>query len=128
MQLAFSPSQNLLAWTDSEGILTWWKDPVPADSPDPVKQNMPTDISAKVKAASTSRNNDSDNNAIGKDPHAEGNDNGNVYDDDWIIDDLGDGMADDSAEDARKRGDEFVKEMGMSHCHNRYGIRTNLLG
>lgn len=115
MQLAFSPSQNLLAWTDSEGILTWWKEPVPSDSPHPVKQSA--EIPTKVKATSTSRGDDGDGNAIGassKSAHAGVNDDGNEYDDDWIVDDLGDGMVDEPEEGKRKRGgDGFVKEMGM---------------
>jgi len=131
MQLAFSPSQNLLAWTDSEGILTWWKEPVPSDSPHPVKQSVAAEIPANVKATSTPRGDDGNGNAIGassKNAHAGLNDDGNQYDDDWIIDDLGDGMVDEPEEGRRKRGgDGFVKEMGMLTVMNWSVDETNFV-
>ncbi|KAL4078553.1 hypothetical protein V8B97DRAFT_1865745 [Scleroderma yunnanense] len=115
MQLAFSPSQNLLAWTDSEGILTWWKEPIPPDSPDPVKHSVAANASVKNKAASTLWGDDADgdaNVAGSRSTGAGGDVDGNVYDDDWIIDDLGDRMEDDPAAGAKKgSGDGFMKEM-----------------
>jgi len=35
--LAFSPTQNLLAWTDNGGVLARWPSPIPPTAPDPVK-------------------------------------------------------------------------------------------
>ncbi|KAI6033002.1 hypothetical protein F5J12DRAFT_946238 [Pisolithus orientalis] len=117
-QLAFSPSQNLLAWTDNEGILTWWREPVPAGSPDPVKQSTAANIqggSTKHKVPPTlwGADDDIDNSGVdNKGIGAGGNDDGNQYGDDWIIDDLGDGMEDEAEETGQvEAGNKFVKEM-----------------
>ncbi|KAG6336624.1 hypothetical protein ID866_2463 [Astraeus odoratus] len=113
-QLAFSPSQNLLAWTDSEGILTWWREPVPASSPDPTKQSVAAGVqgaSVKPKATPTLWDEERDANVTsGK--GADTNNDANEYGDDWIIDDLGDGMEGEGEERIRKgAGDNYVKEM-----------------
>ncbi|KAG9316728.1 hypothetical protein JVU11DRAFT_2788 [Chiua virens] len=106
-QIAFSPSQNLLAWADTGGILTWWRDPIPAGSPDPVKSTAAggmQGVSVKRKSTPT---------LWGDDPvKADGDDileTAGDYGDDWIIDDIGTGMEDDRGE--RQTGDGFVKEM-----------------
>ncbi|KAF5348673.1 hypothetical protein D9758_006821 [Tetrapyrgos nigripes] len=49
-QLAFSPRQNLLAWTDLGGVLTRWIDPVPSQMPDPVKSTTTSSSSEKRRA------------------------------------------------------------------------------
>ncbi|KIJ67758.1 hypothetical protein HYDPIDRAFT_147689 [Hydnomerulius pinastri MD-312] len=109
-QIAFSPSQNLLAWADTEGVLTWWRDPIPAASPDSVKQSAAASVQGipvKRKSTPTLFGDDAD---VDGGAGAEG---GNDYGEDWIIDDLGGGI-DDEQEDAtrtRRTGDGFVKEM-----------------
>lgn len=117
-QLAFSPSQNLLAWTDNEGILTWWREPVPAGSPDPIKQSgaaNPQGGSTKHKVPATSWGTDDDVNISSVDSKgiaAGENGDGNEYGDDWIIDDLGDGMEDEAEGNGKTEGEnKFVKEM-----------------
>ncbi|KAI6125763.1 hypothetical protein EV401DRAFT_2055604 [Pisolithus croceorrhizus] len=117
-QLAFSPSQNLLAWTDNEGILTWWREPVPAGSPDPIKQSGAANIqdrSIKHKVPPISWEADDDVNIGGVDSKglaADENGDGNEYGDDWIIDDLGDGMEDEAEGHRKTEGEnKFVKEM-----------------
>jgi len=47
-QLAFSPKQNLVAWTDLSGTLTRWTEPVPVQMPDPVKRSIASSGSAAV--------------------------------------------------------------------------------
>jgi chromosome transmission fidelity protein 4 len=48
----------------------------------------------------------------GEEPHADA-EGGDPYGDDWIIDDLGDGMEDEpEGAKAIRAGDGFVKEMG----------------
>ncbi|KAI6121564.1 hypothetical protein F5141DRAFT_1186762 [Pisolithus sp. B1] len=120
-QLAFSPSQNLLAWTDNEGILTWWREPVPAGSPDPIKQSGAANIqdgSIKHKIPPTSWGPDDDVNMSGVDSRgiaAGENGDGNEYGDDWIIDDLGDGMEDEAEGNGKTEGEnKFVKEMAYN--------------
>ncbi|KAI6046131.1 hypothetical protein EDC04DRAFT_2865000 [Pisolithus marmoratus] len=117
-QLAFSPTQNLLAWTDSEGILTWWREPVPAGTADPIKQSGAANIqggSTKNKVPPTSWGADCDATTGGVDgkgigPGGKGDEN--EYGDDWIIDDLGDGMEDEVEENGKIEGENtFVKEM-----------------
>ncbi|KAH7888857.1 hypothetical protein F5I97DRAFT_758195 [Phlebopus sp. FC_14] len=109
-QIAFSPSQNLLAWTDTEGVLTWWREPIPASSPDPVKQSAAASaqgVPIKRKATPTLWGDDVDveRGAAGVDR--------TDYGDDWVIDDLGDGMGDEQEDTrlSRRAGDGFVKEM-----------------
>ncbi|KAF8557609.1 WD40 repeat-like protein [Imleria badia] len=108
-QLAFSPSQNLLAWADTGGMLTWWRDPIPAGSPDPVKATSAggvQGVSVKRKSTPTFTGDDPDNGDHGGVP-------GTVdeYGDDWIIDDIGIGMDDEHGEKRAVNGDGFVKEM-----------------
>lgn len=112
-QLAFSPFQNLLAWTDTDGALTRWHDVIPKSSPDPVKMSSaatsaavpgvrkgtPTLFDQEADAKMDDRNVDLDED-IGVD----------FDNDDWILDDLGDGMVDDEKKWAAKEG---VREMGM---------------
>ncbi|KAF9237545.1 hypothetical protein BU15DRAFT_75916 [Melanogaster broomeanus] len=110
-QISFSPSQNLLAWADTEGILTWWRDPIPAGSPDPLKQSA----AGSVQGVPVKRK--SSPNLWGEDPagadRGAGAEGGSDYGDDWIIDDIGAGM-EDAQEDGprgKRSGDGFVKEM-----------------
>ena len=109
-QLAFSPSQNIIAWADSGGTITWWRDPIPAGSPDPVKATAAggvQGVAVKRKSTPTFRGEDAVN----------GDHGGNAgtvddYGDDWIIDDIGVGMDDEHGKKHAVDGDGFVKEMG----------------
>lgn len=108
-QLAFSPSQNLLAWADTGGVLSWWRDPIPAGSPDPVKATAAggvQGVSVKRKSTPTFTGEAGDHGGV----------SGTVddYGDDWIIDDIGIGMEDERGERQAVDGDGFVKEMGTS--------------
>ncbi|KAF8444756.1 hypothetical protein L210DRAFT_3642979 [Boletus edulis BED1] len=106
-QLAFSPSQNLLAWADTGGILTWWRDPIPAGSPDPVKATAAggvQGVSVKRKSTPTFGGEDSVNKDHDAIPATVDD-----YGDDWIIDDIGIGMEDEHGE--KRAGDGFMKEM-----------------
>lgn len=110
-QLAFSPSQNMLAWTDMDGVLTRWPNPIPATSPSPVTvTNASSSNTVPVKRGVTpslfdddlkvKRNADADmDEDLGED----------LDNEDWILDDLGDGMADD---DKKWAGKDGIREMG----------------
>ncbi|KAG2756173.1 hypothetical protein P692DRAFT_20826324 [Suillus brevipes Sb2] len=105
IQIAFSPTENLLAWTDTEGVLSRWRDAIPAGSPDPVRQT------AASGAQGTTTKRKPTPPLWGEEPDADA-EGGDPYGDDWIIDDLGDGM-EDEPENAKATcaGDGFVKEM-----------------
>lgn len=103
--LAFSPTQNLLAWTDTEGVFSRWPYPIPSNSPDPVKTPSVTiAFQSKPYRGTPDLFSDTGDNVKGgeQDEH---NDMG----DDWIIDDLG-AMEDDPPERDRTER-EYVKEM-----------------
>lgn len=91
-QLAFSPKHNLLAWTDSDGVLTRWKDVIPAGAPSPTKP-FNSGLSEPIRRhASPLFGEDQD---IGRDIDLnEAGPDGDLPDDDWIIDDLDGGLED----------------------------------
>jgi hypothetical protein len=112
-QLAFSPTQNLLVWTDDGGSFSRWTKPIPDTLPSPVKiaSTGTSTIAVKRKADETFLFGDNAEPAAGT---------GDTFEDiamndmdDWIIDDTGGLMMDDDTEGKRKRG--LVKEMGGSH-------------
>ena len=110
IQIAFSPTENLLAWTDTEGVLSRWRDAIPAGSPDPVRQT------AASSAHGTTTKRKSTPPLFGEE--ADVNAEGDPYGDDWIIDDLGNGMEDEpEGVRATRAGDGFVKEMGEPISH-----------
>ena len=91
-------------------MLTWWREPIPAGSPDPVKPTATggvRGVSVKRKSTPTFRGDDADDGDHDGVP-------GTVdeYGDDWIIDDIGIGMEDEHGEKRPVGGDGFVKEMG----------------
>ncbi|KDQ57598.1 hypothetical protein JAAARDRAFT_193900 [Jaapia argillacea MUCL 33604] len=112
-QLAFSPTKNLLAWTDTEGILTRIPTVIPSTSPDPVKfPSGATSTTVPVKRRLTPSLFDDGMDDIAK-LAGDGDGDAEMVDldnDDWILDDLGGGMEDDT-EHKKGRGDGFVKEM-----------------
>ncbi|EJD03058.1 WD40 repeat-like protein [Fomitiporia mediterranea MF3/22] len=97
--LAFSSTHNLLAWTDNSGNLTRWPNAVPISLPSPTKPVATNGMSIPMQRRP-------DTSALFLDDAAdaaEGDDGGDVnldvdaggldeHDEDWIIDDLGDGL------------------------------------
>ena len=114
-QLAFSPSQNMLAWTDMDGTLTRWPSPIPATAPDPVsttKTSKTTTIPVTRGVTPTLFDQDLEAPANGgRDVDLDEDMGIDLENDDWILDDLGDGMADDEKKWAGKDG---VREMGKN--------------
>ncbi|KAJ8597474.1 WD40 repeat-like protein [Rhizopogon salebrosus TDB-379] len=106
IQIAFSPTENLLAWTDTEGVLSRWRDAIPASSPDPIRQTAVSSAqgtTTKRKSTPPLWGEEVAVDAEGDDPYGG---------DDWIIDDLGNGMEEEpEGVRATRAGDGFVKEM-----------------
>ncbi|CCM06867.1 uncharacterized protein FIBRA_09175 [Fibroporia radiculosa] len=111
-QMAFSPSQNLLAWTDVEGVLTRWPGAIPASAPDPVKASIGSGTATvPVKRKATSSLFDDDVDAAKGDGVDLDDGMAAEFDnDDWILDDLGGGMEDDTDE-KRWSGKDGIREM-----------------
>ena len=114
-QIAFSPTRNLLAWTDFAGSLYRWSDPIPSSSPSPVA-SVSTSLTRPIRRGPTPTLFDDGVMAHKSNPQANedidlrGADD--FENDDWILDDVGDGMVDDVGAQG-DGGGEFVKEMGM---------------
>ena len=109
--VAFSPRENLIAWTDTDGVFTRWPKPISDTFPDPVKNSISTNGSATIPTKlSTGLD-------LFGDDAGENDDTANVdlgddmldLDDGWIVDDM-DGAL--HTEPKVGRGDGFVKEMG----------------
>lgn len=114
-QMAFSPTQNLLAWTDFEGVLTRWPDPIPATAPDPVKVSSGMDtttVPLKRRGTPTLFDDEADaaKGSKGADVDLDEDLGVDLDNDDWILDDLGGGMNDDDGE-KRWAAKEGVREM-----------------
>ena len=43
--LTFSPTGNLLPWTDAEGLFSHWLSPIPSNTPDPMKTPLSLSLS-----------------------------------------------------------------------------------
>ncbi|KAI0674964.1 hypothetical protein C8Q78DRAFT_965239 [Trametes maxima] len=117
-QMAFSPSKNLLAWTDAAGDLTRWPEPIPSSAPDPVKLSAGThSVTVPVKRKGTPTLFDDDNVALARAEKDKASADADdllgidLDNDDWILDDLGGGM-DDDGEAKRLAAEGGVKEMG----------------
>lgn len=120
-QLAFSPRENLIAWTDGDGAFIRWLKPIPETFPDPVKSSISTNGSATVPIKpKTGLDLFADET---RDP-VSGGDNDNTgdvdldddmadIDDGWIVDDM-DGALNAPPPPERSGKDGFVKEMGRS--------------
>ena len=115
-QIAFSPTKNLLAWTDFAGSLYRWSEPVPSSSPSPVASTSTSSLTRPVRRGPTPTLFDDDavvptsNQQANEDTGLGGVDN--FENEDWILDDVGDGLEDDVGAQGDD-GHEFVKEMGM---------------
>jgi len=79
-QLAFSPTQNLLAWSDTDGNLYRWNTPIPSSHSDPVRKPLGKDgILKEAKEDKDAMD------GVGEEDYG---DDVNLEDDEWIIDDL----------------------------------------
>ncbi|THV05087.1 hypothetical protein K435DRAFT_648208 [Dendrothele bispora CBS 962.96] len=126
-QLAFSPRQNLIAWTDLAGTLTRWTEPVPSQMPDPVKRSVtssssttipvqrgadPLDIFADDLGDINDKIDDLDDVDVDVEDPLKDVDLDNY--DDWAIDD-DDGKTNrktyDTVHESSKKGESYVKEM-----------------
>lgn len=107
--LRFSPIANHLAWTDVEGSLVRWVDPIPSSHPSPVKE---VDVTANPKTANGQSkgiiNYDDLFDDIG-DEVADGVALEDEYRDDWIIDD--------------EPGEGYKKDMPGPIDHGPRGLR-----
>lgn len=97
--IRFSPTANLLAWTDVDGSLTRWVGPIPSTHAHPSRQ--PSSIISKTSKPKVVSHEDQKHlndmfdagEDLGaadedlKDKMALGNEDGDVYDDGWVIDD-----------------------------------------
>ncbi|KAG6856291.1 hypothetical protein H0H87_005774 [Tephrocybe sp. NHM501043] len=113
--LSFSPKDNLLAWTDTEGGFSRWHKAVPDTFPDPIRRSIAMTATATVPSKpKTTLFDDIAEATSSTSKLAEGDDvdldTGYVdVDDDWIIDDLAGGLKD--VPEAARKSDGFVKEM-----------------
>ncbi|KAH8119330.1 WD40 repeat-like protein [Phellopilus nigrolimitatus] len=105
-QLAFSSSQNLLAWTDSRGNLTRWPSVVPPTAPSPTKAAPAAGMSVPARRQATPLFGMDDDALPGDEGGVDAIGGGEVedQDDDWIIDDLGDNMEDKGDKEFGKDG------------------------
>ena len=116
-KIAFSPKENLVAWTDAEGSFTRWLKPIDSKFPDPVRT---AGASAPKSAAGPSLFDDDDETLPVTDTledladiHLD--DAMSELDDNWIVDDT-DGAHRTEAEPAKTNG--LVKEMGKPVLHH----------
>lgn len=112
-QIAFSPTRNLLAWTDFAGSLFRWSDPIPSSSPSPVASAPTSGLARPVRRGPTPTLFDDDRVAARS--HQKGDvAMGGVDDfenDDWILDDVGAGLEEDDIGAPANDDNVFVKEM-----------------
>lgn len=114
MQLAFSPTENIIAWTNTAGGFTRWHDAIPSKYPDPVKKIVRQDTVVAPPRINDDFVNFADDIGLDATPLDIPDDLGAVDDDadmdedGWIIDDQKD------EPDVTIGGsNEFVKEMGL---------------
>jgi chromosome transmission fidelity protein 4 len=129
-QIAFSPTKNLLAWTDFAGSLYRWSDPIPSSSPSPVVSTSTSALTRPVRRGPTLTL--FDDEAVAHTSKQQANEDvglGEADDfenEDWILDDVGDGLGDDVGVQGDD-GHEFVKEMGMNEILHIAAMRPDFL-
>ncbi|KAG5653429.1 hypothetical protein H0H81_000430 [Sphagnurus paluster] len=116
--LAFSPTENLIAWTDSQGTFSRWPKPISPNLPDPVKRSIATNAAATIPVRPKTNLFDdiAEGAIVAAGVHAQDDDvdldaGFGDLDEDWIIDDLGGVGLKDAPEAAGTKKDAFVKEM-----------------
>ncbi|KDR75022.1 hypothetical protein GALMADRAFT_248867 [Galerina marginata CBS 339.88] len=115
-QLAWSPNENLLAWTDSDGAFTRWRKPISDNFPDPVKGSMATNgaatIPVKPKTGLDLFADDTEQVTTGEkeDDDVDLDDDIADIDDGWIVDDMDGALNAPPAEEKGGRNG-LVKEM-----------------
>lgn len=116
MQIAFSPRDNLLAWTDKQGSFHRWPKPISDNFPSPVKSATRNDASGVQTAGPNGAElfpddmNLNDDLAEEEDFGADmGDIDGELDDPNFVIDDLGIGYQDEPA--STKHNDD-IREMG----------------
>lgn len=107
----------MIAWTDADGTLSRWPDPIPPTSPDPIKAQRTSGVNLPLKRKGDPLSVDEDgeggrkNVASGLEDLTGDVDYG-MEDDDWMIDDIG--LLDSADREKDRVEKEFAKEMGMS--------------
>lgn len=116
--VAFSPRENLIAWTDTDGVFTRWPKAISDTFPDPVKHTIstkgPATIPTKLSTGLDLFGEDAQGSVKdGNDDAADVDLDDDMLDvdDGWIVDDM-DGAL--HTEPKVGRRDGFVKEMGES--------------
>ena len=115
--MAFSPSQNLLVWTDADGVFHRWAEPIPATSPDPVKLSTGSSTTTYIgkRDATATLFDDAGPEKISgaaEDVDIDEDMAAELDNDDWILDDLDGGLQEDDSEAKRWGAKEGVREMG----------------
>lgn len=113
--ISWSPSSNLLAWTDRDGAIVRWKDPVPSHHPSPTSNDTKDRKSHKKDAHSKIKDlfDEGDDTAMDDVETASLRD---PDDDDWVENDVGEDYA--QEKDFLKEG---AREMG-THSYNYFVI------
>lgn len=114
-QLAFSPRENLIAWSDSDGVFSRWVKPIADTLCDPVKHSISTNAAATTISKPRTEINLfgedlTDTRLAVEDDFADVDLDHDMYDEDFVIDDLL--TRDEPA--VSKSYDPFVKEMGTN--------------
>lgn len=116
-QIAWSPKQNLLGWTDTEGNLTRHHDVVPASLPGPVKQSSATGVVGNTVKRTASLSLFDDAADVDRDKKggmdADEDIDLDVDMGDFLDDDLGDYLKDDEEAERKHIGSRV--EVG-AHC------------
>ncbi|KAJ7262195.1 hypothetical protein B0H12DRAFT_1321837 [Mycena haematopus] len=107
-QLAFSPAENLIAWTTDAGTFTRWSNPIPDTHHDPVKPISKVSEAPRTNPAASAIFDDEEAVDVDLDDNIENEFGDNVADDvsesDWMDEDTNTGPVDVTPSD-------FVKEM-----------------
>lgn len=115
-QIAFSPRDNLIAWSDKQGGFTRWPKPIPDNLPGPIRATTSPEPGitgsgdgAEVFYNAMAPDGDAvDNDGVDFDAHMDDFDDG-LDDPNFVIDDLGVGLRDEP-KPVKHAG--YVKEMG----------------
>ncbi|KAF8893373.1 hypothetical protein BD779DRAFT_1436150 [Infundibulicybe gibba] len=109
--LAFSPRDNLVAWTDTNGVFSRWQNPIPDAFPSPIKVTTATSAPATIPVKPPTGLDLFTADVETVDPNNDFSDidpNGDLENLDWVVDDIPVGLHD---EPKKRSKEEFVKEM-----------------